>query len=479
MYNWQPSLNLFWNDSDLEGIINDAANVLEKIGMGCGHQKTIDTLIEKGEEVRYRNGRIHFSAKQVKDFITAQKKKNQMNPEKEEPEFKLGACWMGLNYCDPLTREIRRATSEEAAQMARFWDARDIDWCIPVNPGDVSPGLTTLAGERIAIKNSRKLGGYLTVLDPEEVRYLRDMFLAAGRQYRLDEQVGISPMHFNDDGLETAWQFMDDPDVKVILSGSIPMAGATCVLHPRTAVVQSLAETVAQDILCDTLGVAGGGLLRVEPFDMQYSTICWGSPEWCLFYTLVTQMKVYLNGRPARKGFMRSIAKQPDAQAMTERTATALWQALHGVRIFGGVGQLCIDEVFSPQQAMLDHEIINYISRIIKGIDVTADSVDPVELIQEGITQETFLGTADTASRFRDFYQFPEMFRHWNLGRWRNEGMPSLLDEAWVRAQEVIGQSDFRLTDEQEKAVDAVYEKGKEYVMSRDNKTTIGAVGVG
>ena len=391
---------------------------------------------------------------------------------------------MGLNYCDPETQEVRPATSEEAARMARFWDARDINWCIPVNPGDVNPALTTLAGERIAVKNSRKLGGFLTVLDPEEVRFLIDMFAAAGRRYRLNEQVGISPLRFNEEGMETAFQFIDNPDVDVILSGSIPMAGATCPLQPRAAMVQSLAESAAQDILSRAFGIlrgaqlgidpgdlqVGGGLLRVEVFDFQYSTIVWGSAEWCLFYSLMASLREYLWGHPGRTGFFRTTAKRPDAQAMTERTASVMWQALLGARKFSGVGQICIDEVFSPQQAVLDGEILKYVERVVKGLDPAPGETDPVTLIREGIDQGSFLGVMDTVTRFRDFFTFPEMFRHWNLGRWRGEGEPGLLAEAWQRAQEVIRTSDHKLSEKQEKDVDAIYDRAAKYLLDRDVK---------
>lgn len=481
---WSPTLNRPMTETDLEAVVADAARVLEQVGVGCTHPPTLKLLAEQEQVSHNRDGRVFFKAGRVSRFIHGNREAAARAPETQEPPFSLGACWMGLNYCDPETGQVRPATSAEAARMARFWDARGINWCIPVNPGDVPPGLTTLAGERIAVKNSRLLGGFLTVLDPEEVRYLIEMFAAAGRTYRLNEQVGISPLRFNDEGLETAFRFMGRSDVKVILSGSIPMAGATCALDPRTAMVQSLAESAAQDILClafktaraAQLGIdpadlqVGGGLLRVEAFDFQYSTIVWGSPEWCLFHSLMSQLREYLGARPGRTGFFRTIAKGPDAQAQCERTASVLWQALLGARTFSGVGQICIDEVFSPQQVILDGEILKYVERVIRGLDLTQSAADPVALIREGIAEGSFLGVTDTVTRYREFFTFPGLFRHWNLGRWRGEGAPGLLTEAWQRAQEVIKTSDFRLTDEQERQVDAVYERAARYINERDAK---------
>jgi trimethylamine:corrinoid methyltransferase-like protein len=301
------------------------------------------------------------------------------------------------------------------------------------------------------------LGGYLTVTDPEEVHFLIDMNLAAGRRYQLMEQVGISPLRLDQHGLETALRFMDDPNVQIHLTGFIPMAGVTCPLDPRSAVVQATAETLALDVVHAALGLEGGSLsVRVEPFDFQYSSIVFGSAEWCLYDVLASQMSAYLAGQPVRGGKFRSVAKRPDIQASCERTASALWQALLGARHFGAVGQLSVDEVFSPQQAVLDREILGYVERVVAGIELEA-GVDAVDLIGKGIAEGHFVGMQDTLSRYRDFYYFPGLFRHWGLQRWRAEGEPSILAEAWARAQAEIASSTYELQEDVAQEIDRIY----------------------
>ena len=203
-----------------------------------------------------------------------------------------------------------------------------------------------------------------------------------------------------------------------------------------------------------------------------YSSVSWiRTPDACLYRAGVLQMTEYLTGRFPRGGVFRSTAKVPDEHAACERTASALWQALLGVRSFGAVGQLSVDEVFSPQQAVLDREILAYVQRILNGLDLSAE-VDPVALIGEGVAQGSFLGTLDTARRFREFYVFPEVFRHWNVNRWRAEGAPSVLSEAWARAQEEIAACSYRLPPEQEEQVDAVYAKAGEYLRGRTSRVS-------
>ena len=464
---WVPNLVPPWSLSDLEGMLNDALRVLGEIGVRCMHETVRDRLAEGGG-VSFVEERVRFAEDRVRAHLEGRRALASEQTDDDEVEFSMGGCWAALNYCDPETQEVRPASSGEAAQMTRFWDARGISGVVPVIPGDVPPAMVTLAAERIALEHSRFLGGLLTVTDPEEIRFLIDMDAAAGRRYLLMEQVGISPLQFDDLALEAALPFLDRPDVEVSLAGFIPMAGAACPLDPRSAVVQSVAETLAVDMLCAALGIAGGGLgLRVEPFDFQYSMIVFGSPEWCLYRVLVLQMSEYLTGRQVRGGSFRSVAKRPDAQAVCERTASVLWQALLGARHFGAVGQLSVDEVFSPQQVVLDREILGYVRRVVEGMDLTAEVTDAVELIAEGVREGSFIGVDDTVYGFRAFYDFPELFRHWNLGRWRSEGGPSILAEAWARAQQEIETSTYELEEDRRAEIEAIHRKAEQYVQNR------------
>jgi trimethylamine:corrinoid methyltransferase-like protein len=102
--------------------------------------------------------------------------------------------------------------------------------------------------------------------------------------------------------------------------------------------------------------------------------------------------------------------------------------------------------------------------RVIGGIDFESGPTDYVALMREGVQAGNFIGMPDTAHRFRDFYDFPDIFWHWNLGTWRSHGEPLILDEAWARAQEEIAASTFQLGDDQRREVDRIYEKATAYL---------------
>ena len=464
MNKWSPSFTGPWPTSELESILEDALRVLAEIGVACAHERTIARLLDLGG-ISHRDGRLHFDVAPTRQRVLS--KRDLGPPRPDDLQLTMDGCWAGLAYCDPETGEVRKATTDEVIAMARLWESRGYGGVPPVQPGDVPPRLVTLACERIGLLHSSRLGGSMTVTDPREVQFLIDMNLAAGRKYTLVEQVPISPLRFDDLGLETALQFLGNPDVTVSITSSIPMAGATCPLDPRAGMVQAVAEAIAHDALCEALGLGDGGMgLRLEPFDMQYSFIVFGSPEWCLYRALVRQMHEFLSGRAPRGGMFRSVAKRPDAQAACERTASVLWQALLGIRHFGAVGQLSVDEIFSPQQAVIDQEILAYVQRIVRGHDWPAEPPDALSLIAQGVSEGSFIGVDDTVRRFREFYDFPTLFRHWTMGRWNAAGQPNIGQEAWHRAQEEIASCTFALPDDQAREVQRIYDAAIQHLLA-------------
>jgi hypothetical protein len=167
---WSPSVVPPWSSSDLEEILCDALRVLEEIGVECTYEGVRRRLAD-WEGASFAGDRVCFDGDRVRDYIDQKRASSEESPDKDDARFSLGGCWAGLAYCDPETQEIRPASSIEAAQMARLWDARGLSGTVPLSPGDVPPALVTLAAERIALTNSRFLGGRLTVIDPEEVRF--------------------------------------------------------------------------------------------------------------------------------------------------------------------------------------------------------------------------------------------------------------------------------------------------------------------
>lgn len=457
---YRPQLNLPYSNDDLEGILADALRVLARLGIACEDRGTVDR-VTAAPGVTRDAGRLKFDPDVLREHVADVRQRNAALTD-NEPDFEALPAWCCLNYADPETGEVRPPTTEDTVQMTRLMDARGCgDWSVPLVPADVDPRHATLTGEYVAMKHSRRLGGFMPAMDPVEIELLIEMNQAVGRTYHLVEQVSISPLRFNDLGLASALRFAGRDDVQVTLTGAIPSVGSTTPFPVRSALVETVAEGLALSLTTARLGLGQGGFgAGLQAFDFQYTTMPFGSPESMLYSAVSMQMSAFLNGRPSRFGGFRSMARRPDAQAAAERAASVLWGALLGARRFRGCGQLALDEVFSPQQAIIDDDILAHVARLIRGLDPLASGGgDPVDQIAEGLQMGTYLGQEATVRGYREFCHFPTLFHHWSVDQWRTRGEPAILAEAWDRAREQIAACEFHLPADQERALEQVYRR--------------------
>jgi trimethylamine:corrinoid methyltransferase-like protein len=450
-------------------IYHDSLRVLSEVGVQCDHRRTIDLLAQKSR-IAYKAGRILIPADDVDRHFQARKLQivRALREEEEAPEaesFRLGGSWNCIEYCDPITNTPRPATAEESVAMARLAEVLGArGGTIPVSPGDVPPRLRTLASERIALLSTRTLGGWLTATDKDEISILAAMSTAAGRRYTLGLEGLISPLKLNAEILDTWFDWRDSSDVEIGIMGGIPVAGTTAPLVFPANFVLSLAEALALDWIMSVLSDGRHTVfnVRLDPFDMRSANLLFGSAEWCVISRAVRDVVRGLFGAAGRGGAFRTNGKRVDAQTVMERTASFLWQAMLGCRVFGAVGQLCLDEVYSPVQAVLDRELVRYGERLMAGIPVSCwmPDADPVALIREGVSENGFMTSPSTTGLFREFYDLSRLATTENLNAWRRAGMPSLEASAWQEAQRLIAAHDFQLEGAARREVEKLYERG-------------------
>jgi trimethylamine:corrinoid methyltransferase-like protein len=464
---YRPRLTLPYADGEMEAILSDALGVLKQIGIACGHHESVARILAH-PGVAYDGKRLKFEPDLVAAHVEGIRRRNRAVTQ-QEPPFEALASWACLNICDPETGQVRPPTTADAAQMTRLMDARGCgDWSIPVIPADADRRQTAIVCEYVALTNSRRLGGFLPVTDVQEAEFLIAMNRAVGRTYRLVEQVSISPLRFNDHGLAMALAFQGRDDVVVTLTGAIPGVGVTVPFPVRSALVENAAESLALSIAVERLGFGRGGVgLSLQPYDFQHATMVFGGPEWMLYDVLNRQMYEFLNRQPQRFGAFRSIARMPDPQAAAERSAALLWQALLGARRFRGAGQLAVDEVFSPQQVVIDDEMLAQTARVVRGLDPQAGAADVLAEVAEGLEDGTYMDKPSTARAFRDFCIFPPLFHRYNVGHWRAIGRPTVLAEAWEKAKEQIRSCDFQLSASQSDELERVYAEALRAAVNR------------
>ncbi len=455
---FMPEMNRPFTRRQMDEIVDDSLRLLSEIGIECSEKRTIDRMTSKPGVV-HRSGRLKFAPDAVRERMEEIRTANKAHPG-AEPPFKLHTSWCCFNYADPDSGQIRSPTVEDAIRMTRFMDARGYGcWPIPLIPSDVNPRHATLACEYIALKHSRYFGGFMPALSPEEIEFLVAMHKAVGRRYMHVEQISISPMRFNDEGLSLAIPLIGRSDCSVLLTGSIPALGATSPLSVRSSLALVLAERLALIICIERLGLPkdNGVGLRLQSFDFQAAKMVFGGPEEMLLRACCNQLVEHVAGAQGRWGQLHSMARTPDQQAAAERCASALWQGLLGIRNFHCAGQLAQDEVFSPIQVMIDEEIMRFAEHTCKGIRHSGSEEDVVSQINAGIEAGTFMAETATVENFRDFCFWPGIFSRDSVPRWTELGRPSTAELAKREMEKSLEKQNFEVPISHTEDLDEIY----------------------
>ncbi len=343
--------------------------------------------------------------------------------------------------------------------MVKLADSLKIEGETPIEPTDIPPKLRQVYMMKACWENSKEnTGGYLYDIDAAE--YVYEMAQVANKPFSLGGTAIISPLKIDPAKLELFHHFLDR-NVPVGMC-NMPILGVTAPIFYPAAYIQGMAEILAGVTLIKLIfkGKGGTGICNVYPFDMKYQTVTFGSPEKLLLMLMSMQIANYF-GFDANPDALMCMAKEPDSQASAEKLAQVIVTALHGARTFRYAGTLSNDEIFSPEQLVIDNEIVKYVSRFVEGFDFDPEK-DFIKIIEEGVKEKTFLSHQTTLDNYKDTYWFPELFEHETLGQWGEKGRKSIRERAKEIAKKKISEHQFRLPEDVQKELDKIYKKAEE-----------------
>ena len=212
-------------------------------------------------------------------------------------------------------------------------------------------------------------------------------------------------------------------------SGPVTLAGSAAVGN-----AEILAGIVAVQLLepgrpcIYNLGLA-------HTFDMRTAIAVTGGPENALLAVVSAQMgRRY--GLPSAS-WVSTESMCPDAQAALEKMFGFRTHMAAGVGNIWGVGQLESELTFSPAQAVIDNEMINYCDRFADGVAVDQDSL-ALDLTREVGIGGSFLSETHTAENFRSELFMPGLLLRNKRTDWEAEGSQPLAEEAGARAETLM-----------------------------------------
>jgi trimethylamine--corrinoid protein Co-methyltransferase len=249
-----------------------------------------------------------------------------------------------------------------------------------------------------------------------------------------------------------------------------PMNGGTAPTTSAGVLVTALCESlhglvIAQAIQPGTPFVMGG---VVSIMDMQHATLAYGAPELSLQSAALTEMARTL-GLPVWSTAGCTDAKEVDEQAGIEGAISILFAGLSGADLVHDVGFIEGAMTGSLQMAVMSDEVISYVKRLLRGIEVTPETL-ATDVVKSVGTGGNFIGTDHTLEYYKREFWFPNLINRQRWDDWQDSGAPTLGDRVQDHLNEILDtHTPAPLRPEVQRSIEAILARAEARYAAADN----------
>ena len=445
------------SESDMEQIYDTALRLLEDVGMGTPIAEYVEVVTEAGGWLD-ADGRLHYPRALIERGIEMSAKEWIWHGFDDDKSMHLGGNRVHFGTAgaavlihDYETNRFRHSTIRDVYNCARLVDsfdhvhfygrtcvARDLE---DTRELDLSTAYAVLTG------TSKPAGS--AWFEPRHVHEAAEMFdMALGGPGEFAKRPFIvayntfvvPPLRFAEESNKClVAQVRSGMPVLLISAGQ---AGATSPAALAGALVQGLAECLAGLCTVNLLRPGHPCVVGLWPFvsDLRTGAMSGGSGEEAVLNAAAAQV---LNWRGVVSGVPAGMtdSKLPDAQSGYEKGLTVGLAANAGANlIFESAGMLASLLACSPEQLVIDNDMMGAVNRTVRGVEVD-DGTLSADLIAEVISGPGhFLGSAQTLSLMQTEYVYPIIGDRNSPEDWADAGARNALQMAHERVKTVLAE---------------------------------------
>jgi trimethylamine--corrinoid protein Co-methyltransferase len=248
----------------------------------------------------------------------------------------------------------------------------------------------------------------------------------------------VSPLRFAAETVEVLTEVVRQ-EMPVFLS-SAPQAGATSPAALAGTLVQIHAEELSGLTYCQLVKPGTPVVLGYVPSvsDLRTGNFVGGAAEFALMNAAVAQLGQHCN-LPVYNSSGLSDAKLPDVQAGYEKGITGAAAALAGANyIHHSAGFLESMLTVAYEQFVIDDDINGSIMRLVRGIEVTDEtlSLDVIEQVVNG--EGHFLGTQQSLELMNTEFYYPHTADRQSRDNWQANGSLDMREAARRKARQLL-----------------------------------------
>jgi trimethylamine--corrinoid protein Co-methyltransferase len=426
--------------------------ILKEVGVQVPHPEVRRRLREAGASVDDRTERVRIPEALVESSLRQAGKTFTVYGRDRAKQAVFGKGRRNYNsisgealWIDDETGERRYAVLADAATAARLGDALPDLTIVGAmcDPHELSPEYGGVAAMAEMVRNSSKPLG-LWFHNKTVSRFMVELMIAVAGSEKEAERYPLSypflepisplrfPFHGTDALFETARLKLPVPIGPMAQTGMSAPGTLIGTLAQENAEI--LAGVCIVQLISPGVAVCYGGIPHA--FDMRTTQMIFAGPEQALMAVAMTQMGKHY-GLPVYINVGLTDSKVPDAQAGMEAGITLMCGALAGADIFGHLGISGVDQASSLDMLVMQHELIGYVERLLRGIEFTEEGLG-LELISEVGPGGTFMDQEHTAAHFRKELWFPRLLDREFYDAWAAGGRQTLADRCRAEKERLL-----------------------------------------
>ncbi len=437
------------SDADVRRIYDAALRLLAELGMGETPDRLADMLVAAGA-TRDGRGRVLMPRSMVEDAIAVAPKQFVFHGRDEDRSIEVGgeAVHFGtggaaVQTLDLDTGAYRPSTLRDLHDFTRLQDTlANVSWftrcCIATDVPDVFE-LDVNTAYALLRNTTKPVATAFTLA--ENVAPIVGMFdIAAGGEGAFAKRPFvkahispvISPMRFGEDAVDVTFE---------CLAHNIPVSCITAAQSGATApatlagfLAQSLAETLASLVMVNVIKPGHPMVFSNWPLviDLRTGAFAGGGGEIAVLNAASAQVSNWL-GLPSGVACSMTDAKAIDAQYGVEKGMTALAAGLAGGNlIYESSGMTAALLGASFEAFVLDDEMHSAIYRMLRGVEVSEETLGFEAICAAVLGEGHFLGGAQTLESMERDYFYPALADREQPVTWAENGST----DAWTRARE-------------------------------------------
>jgi trimethylamine--corrinoid protein Co-methyltransferase len=217
-----------------------------------------------------------------------------------------------------------------------------------------------------------------------------------------------------------------------------PMCGGTAPATSAGILVTAMCESLHGLVISQAISPGApfimGGVVSI--MDMLTSVLAYGAPELSLHSAALTEMARYV-GLPVWSTAGCTDSKVLDEQAGIEGAVSILFAGLSGANLVHDVGYTESALTGAVQMTTMSNEIIGLVKRILRGIEVTPETM-AVDVIRDVGPGGHFLATDHTLTHFKDQFWFPQTIDRSRWADWEAAGSLSMCDRVQQQVNDIL-----------------------------------------